>query len=106
MGQADHLVPFLGFLRDQLAEVGRRAADHRAIQLGKPRLDAVADRVRIVPVRDDEVQFGRHPPLVDLPDMQVVHAHDARLRRKVAELELEREILKKAAVFFARETGR
>jgi hypothetical protein len=38
-GQPNHLAPFLGFQRDELAEVGRQAAKHRAVQVGKPRLD-------------------------------------------------------------------
>src|SRR5262249_14767590 len=39
IGQTDHLAPFLGFLRDELAEVGGRAAKLYAIQIGKPRFD-------------------------------------------------------------------
>jgi hypothetical protein len=35
----DHLAPLLGFGRDELAEVGRRAGKHRAAQVGQPRLD-------------------------------------------------------------------
>ena len=39
VGRPDHLGPFLGFFRDQLAEVGGRAGKHRAAQVGKPRLE-------------------------------------------------------------------
>ena len=35
----DHLGPLLGFLGDELAEIGRRAGHHRAAQVSKPRLD-------------------------------------------------------------------
>ena len=37
-GEPDHLAPLLGFVRDELAEVGGRARKHRAAQIGKPRL--------------------------------------------------------------------
>src|SRR5207249_3550908 len=33
-----HLGPLLGFIGDELAEVGRRAREHRSTQVGKPRL--------------------------------------------------------------------
>src|SRR5258705_9078385 len=35
----DHLGPFLGFVGDEFAEVGRRTPKYRAVQVGKPRLD-------------------------------------------------------------------
>src|SRR6516165_2866735 len=37
-GRPDDLAPLLGFLGDQLAEVGGRARKHRAAEIGKPRL--------------------------------------------------------------------
>ena len=38
IGGADHLAPFFGFIRDQLAEVGGRAGERRAVKGGEPRL--------------------------------------------------------------------
>jgi hypothetical protein len=37
--ELDHLAPFLSFVRDELSEVGGRARQQRAAQIGKPRLD-------------------------------------------------------------------
>ena len=39
VGCPNHLPPFLGFLRDELSEIGGRANKHRAVQVGKPGLD-------------------------------------------------------------------
>src|SRR5215831_8173197 len=38
-GEFDHLGPFLGFVGDELAEVGRRERNRRAAQVVKPRPD-------------------------------------------------------------------
>jgi hypothetical protein len=35
----DHLAPFLGFIGDELAEVGGRERENVASQVGEPRLD-------------------------------------------------------------------
>src|SRR5215813_13251841 len=37
-GELDHLAPLLGFVRDQLAEVGGRARQRRTPHVGKARL--------------------------------------------------------------------
>src|SRR5262245_28797857 len=37
-GRLDHFGPFLGFVGDELAEIGRRADKRRASKVGKPRL--------------------------------------------------------------------
>ena len=38
VGRPDHLAPLLGFVGDELAEVGGRKREHVATQFGKPRL--------------------------------------------------------------------
>src|SRR5262245_65896347 len=35
----DHLAPLLGFVGDELAEIGGRADERRAAEFGEPRLD-------------------------------------------------------------------
>src|SRR5262249_16590076 len=39
IGRPDHLAPLLGFVSDELAEVGGRARKHRVAQIGDARLD-------------------------------------------------------------------
>jgi hypothetical protein len=39
VGGADHLAPLLGFIGDQLAEIGWRECEHDSVHVGKPRFD-------------------------------------------------------------------
>src|SRR5262249_41594813 len=47
VGGPDHLAPLLGFLSDELCEVGRLARKRGAAQLGEPRLDLGIGEARI-----------------------------------------------------------
>jgi hypothetical protein len=39
VGGPDHLAPLLGFVGDELTEIGGREREHLATEIGKPRLD-------------------------------------------------------------------
>jgi hypothetical protein len=47
VGRADHLAPLLGFLGNELPEVGGRARKRGATQIGKARLDLGIDKGRV-----------------------------------------------------------
>src|SRR5215470_356832 len=39
VGCDNHITPFLGFVGDELAELGRRTCEHRSAQICKPRYE-------------------------------------------------------------------
>jgi hypothetical protein len=47
VGCPDHLGPFLGFIGDEFAKLGRRACNRRAPQVGEPRLDLGVGDARV-----------------------------------------------------------
>jgi len=61
-GQMDHPAPFVGFFRDELAEIGRRAAKHRTIQIGKLRLELGIDQRGVNLLVEPIDNFGRSVP--------------------------------------------
>ena len=44
----DHLGPLLGFVGDEFAEAGQRQSEHRAAEVGDPRLQLLVGKSRLV----------------------------------------------------------
>src|SRR6516165_5716547 len=88
VGCPDHLGPLLGFVGDQLAEVGRGAGKHRAAQVGEPRLHlgVVESRVDLfVQLVDDlgrrGLRYAEAVPITPLVARQeLTHGRDVRQR--------------------------
>jgi hypothetical protein len=47
VGRPDHLAPLLGFVGDELPELGGRGRKHGAAQVGKPRLNHGIGKSRV-----------------------------------------------------------
>jgi hypothetical protein len=45
--EPDHLAPFLGFVGNELTEIGRRAHKRRAAKFGEPRFDLGIAKARV-----------------------------------------------------------
>ena len=59
MGGADHLGPFLGFVGEELAELGWRERKRGATEIGKARLDlGIARAVAISPLSLSTIAAG------------------------------------------------
>src|SRR5207302_10683871 len=73
----DHLAPLLGFVGDELPEVGGRAGQRCATQLGKPRLDLGVGEARVdLPVELIDNLEGRVPGCDNAePNARLVTGH-------------------------------
>jgi transposase-like protein len=84
---------------------GARAVDRQGDRAGRPRL-SINDTTLGNWVKADEAERGVPDGSGLLPLTAAERAELTKLRRENAKLKVEREILKKAAAFFAKESTR
>src|SRR5262245_33545286 len=84
-GELDYLAPLLGFLRDQLAEVGGRARQRRTPHVGKARLErGVAKRgVDLLVELVDDVGWRGARRADAGPEAKLIARHEFGNRREV-----------------------
>jgi hypothetical protein len=85
IGGPDHLVPFLGFVGDEPAEVGGRAGERHAAEVGQPRLDLrIGERGVDLGVERLDDRGGRALRRADAPPVApLVARHEFGDRRHV-----------------------
>src|ERR1700704_2726476 len=82
IGRPDHLAPFLGFVSNQLAEVGGRARKHRAAKVGKPRLQLGIGEPRVDRLAELIDDIGGRADAIS--PRRLVAWHEAVMRRPPA----------------------
>src|SRR5215471_16039099 len=83
--ELDHLGPLLGFLSDELAEVGRRERERGVAEVGNPRPDPRIGEARVdLPVELVDHLNGRIPGRTDaVPRARLVAWHEVAYGRDV-----------------------